>query len=59
MTKALVLASHRDSKLKYDSIKHFDIQTHIYGNTVVLTGQSLSMVHSATRCSISREGSPT
>ena len=44
LTKDQVLASHRDSKLKYDSIKHLDIQTHIYGNTVVLTGQSLSMV---------------
>jgi ketosteroid isomerase-like protein len=45
MTKEQVLASHRASKLKYDSIKHFNIETEIYGNTVVLTGQSLSMVH--------------
>ena len=44
VTKADFLNSLRTGELKVRTIAHTDIRTHVYGNTVVLTGYSRSKV---------------
>jgi len=42
LTKAQHLAEFRSGIRKFDSIRRDDINLHVYGNTVVLTGRSTS-----------------
>ena len=44
VTKADFLNSLRIGQLKVQTIAHTDIRTHVYGNTVILTGYSRSKV---------------
>jgi ketosteroid isomerase-like protein len=45
VTKAEHLANFRSGQRKFDSFKHENVRIHVYGDTVVLTALSTSVLH--------------